>query len=87
MLTPELITFLLLCHDIHQIVVHEARMRIVVLGVHETETVLLVERDCIQVGINSQETATSLIFNNKHGLDDIQQSRSKPSPLRVRSNP
>ena len=36
-----------LVRDIHQVVVHESRVRIVVFGVHETEAVLFVERDCI----------------------------------------
>jgi len=30
--------------DVHQVVVHEARVRVVVLGVHEAETVLLKRR-------------------------------------------
>ena len=33
--------------DIHQVVVHEPCVRVVVFGVHETEAVLFVERDCI----------------------------------------
>ena len=35
-------------------------MRVVVLGVHETETILLVERNCIQIGVNSQETEINM---------------------------
>ena len=49
-------------------------MRVVVIGVHKTEAILLVEWYGIQVGINSQEPAPSLILDNKHRLDDI------PSP-------
>ena len=48
-------------HKIHQVVIHEARMRIVIHGVHEAETILLVERDCIQVGIESKETAVGVL--------------------------
>ena len=55
MLTPELITFLLLCHDIHQIVVHEARMRVVVLGVQFGRSM---KDKIIQIGIT-----TTKIFN------------------------
>lgn len=47
-------------HKIHQVVVHETRMRIVILGIHEAETILLVERDCIQVGIDSKETEINM---------------------------
>ena len=36
-------------------------MRVVILGIHEAETILLVERDCIQVGIDSKETAVGVL--------------------------
>ena len=33
--------------QIHQVVIHEARMRVVILGIHKAEAILLVEWDCI----------------------------------------
>ena len=56
-------------------------MRVIVLGIHEAETILLVERDCIQIGIDSQETATCLVVDNEHRLDVVQNGRSNPQPL------
>ena len=51
----------MLLHKIHQVVVHETRMRIVILGVHEAETILLIKWYSIYVSIHSQEAAVGVL--------------------------
>jgi len=63
-------------YKIHQVIVHEARMRVVVHGVHEAEAVLLVKRNRVQVGVNRQEATTGPIVIHIHPLDIVYDSRS-----------
>ena len=56
-------------------------MRIVVFGVHKSETILLIKRHCIQVCVHHQEAITRLVIDNEHRLNEVQNSRSNPQPL------
>ena len=67
---------MLLCSNVHQVVVHQARVRIVVFGVHEPEAVLHVERNRIKIGVHRQEPAASLVDSREHPFDVIKHSRS-----------
>ena len=51
-------------------------MRIVVLGVHEAESILFVERNRIQIGVNSEEATTGPIVIHIHPLDIVYDNRS-----------
>lgn len=50
-----------LLFQIHQIVVHESRMRVIILCVHKLKLIFHIKRNCIQVRINRQETTTRFI--------------------------
>jgi hypothetical protein len=57
-LNTQLIT--LLRTQIHQVVIHEASMRIMVFYIHEAKSVLLVKGNSLQICVNSQESATGV---------------------------
>ena len=54
-------------------------MRVVILGIHEAETILLVERDCIQIGVNSQETEI-----NMHSDCHCEPRRGEAIPIQIK---
>ena len=57
--------------DVHQVVIHETRVWVVVFGVHKAEPVLFVERNSIQIGIHCQETAASFVGSCEKPFDIV----------------
>ena len=60
--------------DVHQVIIHETRVWVIVFGVHEAETVLFIERYSIQIGVHRQEAAAGFVLGDKHPFDVIQHS-------------
>lgn len=57
--------------QIHQVVIHKTCMRVMVFYVHEAESIFLVKGNSLQICVNSQESASSLVLEYKHRLDVI----------------
>ena len=57
--------------QIHQVVIHKTCMRVMVFYVHEAESIFLIKGNSLQICVNSQESASSLVLEYKHRLDVI----------------